>query len=307
MKSILVILAAGAFAAGCSAGSGQDVGSSAASAVTVGGITSTSLKGVWGDAAFPNDHSPFASLTLGSGSAFTEVVPCVSGGVESCHSILQVSGKWKLVKSGPQLGAPEGVPQLALTDSSGNLTSYFVTLSSDESTLSLSEVYGVLGPADSSWLFARSASTSNASIEGTYALQGANQTPYTSFQILHNEAQGYQYFATGLCETASWGLDCTQAPQYGGNWSTDDSTLTFTGDIAATYNYAVIDGVLHLWDNSGAPDTLYAKESTNGKFKPNQDCADIYGNPLGTCEGGDSWACTYVGPGTNEKVCGPQN
>lgn len=306
MKSIITVIAVCSFAAGCSADAGQDVGSSAASAVTVGGISSASLKGVWTDAGFPSDRSQFATLTLGPDSAFTEVIPCVSGGVESCHSVMQISGKWKLVAS-PQLGAPEGVPQLNLTDSSGNLTSFFVELSSDESTLTISETYG-RGPADTSWFYSRAASTTTpADIEGTYALQGTNQTPYTSFQILHNDAQGYQYFATGLCVTASWGSDCTQAPQYGGNWSTSGSTLTFTGDIGATYNYAVIGGVLHLWDNSGAPDTLYTKESTDGHFKPNEDCADMYGNPLGTCDGGDSWACTYVGPDTNEKVCGPQD
>jgi hypothetical protein len=308
MKSIVAILLAGSFVVGCSAASEPTAGSSAAQAVTVGGISSASLKGTWTDAGFPSDGSAFQTLTLAA-STFTEVVPCTSSGVESCHSILQITGKWKLDTSGPQLGAPEGVPQIVLTDSSDNVTSYFVSLSSDESTLSLSSVYGVHGPANSGWLLSRApaAATGHADIEGTYALTGTNQTPYTSFQILHNDEQGYQYFATGLCVQASWGEDCTQAPQYGGSWSTGDEVLTFTGDISATYNYAVIDGVLHLWNSSGAPDTLYKKESTNGHFAANEDCADMYGNPLGTCNGGDSWACTYVGPGSNEMVCAPQN
>jgi hypothetical protein len=161
------------------------------------------------------------------------------------------------------------------------------------------------GPDQGTDSTSANALSSASSINGTWALEGDNQLPYTSFQLLEGEGEGQHYFATGLCAAASWGVDCTQAAAYSGSWRVEGSTLTFSGDIRASFNVASTSERLHLTDEAGH-ESEYQRESTAKHFAQGQVCADTYGNPLGTCDGGDSWVCAYDDPASsNAKVCQP--
>src|SRR5262249_34568183 len=56
-----------------------------------------------------------------------------------CNAIVLMNGKWSTSKSGPQLGAPAGVPLLVLVDQANQSASYFFTL--DVDTLSLRKAF----------------------------------------------------------------------------------------------------------------------------------------------------------------------
>jgi hypothetical protein len=83
------------------------------------------------------DTTMFNSLTLKSNHTFTGQGGCrqdTSG--PHCFAITAPHGTWKTAKSGPQLGAPGGAAELVFTDSFGQKTTYFYSLTSDQLALS---------------------------------------------------------------------------------------------------------------------------------------------------------------------------
>lgn len=53
----------------------------------------------------------------------------------SCFALMYLHGTWSIDRSGPQLGAPGGAPELVLTDDFGQVSSYFYSVRSNKLTL----------------------------------------------------------------------------------------------------------------------------------------------------------------------------
>jgi hypothetical protein len=100
------------------------------------------LVGPWNDPTYTSDGAPFQGITLNQDGSFQWTAPCVSQGVESCHSVRTDSGNWSVALSGPQLGAPQGATQLKLVDQFNQETDYFVQLSSGNMVLNTAITLG---------------------------------------------------------------------------------------------------------------------------------------------------------------------
>jgi hypothetical protein len=83
------------------------------------------------------DYLPFYVLTLNSDGTYSALGGCRPGGVH-CHAITHTQGKWSVGKSGPQLGAPAGLPELRLVGSTGADSVYFYSQTGRELALSTS-------------------------------------------------------------------------------------------------------------------------------------------------------------------------
>jgi hypothetical protein len=81
------------------------------------------------------DETLFNSFTLKADQTFSGQGGCRQDKAPHCFAVTSITGTWKTTTSGPQLGAPGGVPQLEFTDSLGQVTTYFYSLSSDQLTL----------------------------------------------------------------------------------------------------------------------------------------------------------------------------
>ena len=86
--------------------------------------------------------TPYASITLKADHTFAAQGGCTptAGAIVTCHAIISYSGSWKIARSGPELGAPGGAPQLVLTDAGDNAHAFFYALKSDHLSLSTSIV-----------------------------------------------------------------------------------------------------------------------------------------------------------------------
>jgi hypothetical protein len=82
------------------------------------------------------DLTPYNSIVLSSNHTFTAEGGCRQDGPgPHCFAITHFSGSWKIVKSGPQLGAPGGVDQIQFTDSFKNVSTFFYSLANDQLVL----------------------------------------------------------------------------------------------------------------------------------------------------------------------------
>jgi hypothetical protein len=82
----------------------------------------------------------FWSYTFNADGTYTGRGGCrPDGDGPHCFAISATSGKWTIAKSGPQLGAPGGVPELVLVDSLNQKETFFYTL--DGNTLKLSTAF----------------------------------------------------------------------------------------------------------------------------------------------------------------------
>jgi hypothetical protein len=124
---VLIVSAAAAWATMVACSSGPGTGS------TTGDSTGTNIQseliGTWTDSTYTTDGAPFQGVTLNSDGSFSWTAPCVSQGVESCHSVRTDSGNWSVGMSGPELGASAGAPQLQLVDQFSQKTNYFLQVS----------------------------------------------------------------------------------------------------------------------------------------------------------------------------------
>ena len=84
--------------------------------------------------------TPYASITLKADHSFAAQGGCTptAGAIVTCHAVIEYSGTWKIAKSGPELGAPAGAPQLVLTDVGDNVHIFFYAMKSDHLSLSTS-------------------------------------------------------------------------------------------------------------------------------------------------------------------------
>jgi hypothetical protein len=83
------------------------------------------------------NDTPFNSITLSADHTFKAQGGChgSGGGAAHCFAITAIHGTWKTTTSGPQLGHPQGAPQIELTDSFHQVTTYFYSLTSDQLAL----------------------------------------------------------------------------------------------------------------------------------------------------------------------------
>jgi hypothetical protein len=128
-----IVLAFAAFACG-----GTDAGTTGDEADIKS--ASTKIVGTWKEDA--NGANLFYSYTFNANGTYDATGGCnpdPAPGEARCFAITRASGKWTIMKSGPQLGAPGGVPELVLTDTFNQKDTYFYSV--DAKTLSLSTVF----------------------------------------------------------------------------------------------------------------------------------------------------------------------
>ncbi len=104
----------------------------------------SALQGSWlEDLSSPAlEGSNFYSYTFAEDGTYTARGGCRQDtpGIH-CNAISTSSGTWTLGKSGPELGAPGGAPQITLVDSFNQKDTFFYTVASKK--LTLSATYGV--------------------------------------------------------------------------------------------------------------------------------------------------------------------
>lgn len=139
MKSQITfaLVALTAILAGCSSPSSEDASDSTDDAVKASTHPSA-LVGTWESSG--TDELLWYSFTFKSSGTYSATGGCKPNPKgPSCFAISESSGKWKVQKSGPQLGDPAGASEIVLTDSFDQTTTYFYSEKSD--VLSLTETY----------------------------------------------------------------------------------------------------------------------------------------------------------------------
>ena len=137
MKTALLIatLSLTALVAGCAGANNED---STDTTSTDDALSAAKLAGTYEDTG--SDALIFYSSQFEQNHEFSATGGCrpnPSG--PSCFAIMRMTGTWKFGKSGPELGDPAGAAQIQLTDSFGQKTNLFYTLSGNK--LELSEIY----------------------------------------------------------------------------------------------------------------------------------------------------------------------
>jgi len=122
---------------GCSAAS--DSNESSSTEDTSADAITASQKLVGSYESSGDDALPFYALTLSGNHRFNATGGCRQDGPgPHCGAISKISGTWKLVKSGPQLGAPAGVETLVIKDQFDQVDTYFYTLTGKKLDLATS-------------------------------------------------------------------------------------------------------------------------------------------------------------------------
>jgi hypothetical protein len=72
---------------------------------------------------------PFYAIDLKKNGTFQWTGGCRPDATSHCMAISRATGTWTTKKSGPELGAPGGAPELVLTDEFNQVTTYFYSVS----------------------------------------------------------------------------------------------------------------------------------------------------------------------------------
>jgi hypothetical protein len=126
--------------AGCSGSPDGDTDPTASSDDALSATQRAAFAGTWNVTDTNNLDLLFHSYTFKTDGTYSAIGGCPqSGAGPHCFAITTQTGKWKVTKSGPQLGAPGGVQELVLTDSFNQKDTYFFFMKND--VLSLSTVF----------------------------------------------------------------------------------------------------------------------------------------------------------------------
>jgi hypothetical protein len=138
MKTLLAVtfLSIAAMTVGCSAAS--DAGEGSTEDTSADALTAAQkLVGTYESSG--DDALSFYALTLSGNHRFKATGGCnPAGSGPHCFAISESSGTWKLVKSGPQLGAPAGVETIQTTDQFDQVDTYFYSLTGKKLELATS-------------------------------------------------------------------------------------------------------------------------------------------------------------------------
>jgi hypothetical protein len=101
-------------------------------------VDAAKLTGTFVNPQDAEDDLTFFSFTFNADGTYSATGGCRgtgASGVATCHAIIQASGNWSIDKSGPQLGAPGGLPELVLVDSFKQKQTLFYSIDGSKLTL----------------------------------------------------------------------------------------------------------------------------------------------------------------------------